>query len=157
MLALLLHILPLAVCWQDAGEPARGALLVAGVHDARRSIRSGTFAFVFTQYCRDGFGPRGHEIETEFSIVLAGGRVRVTRRDSLPSILLYKLPPELKDNPGDTLDPDVADRLRAMGTRGQEIAEDRFRGGVVAARTREVYYDVLGKPVPAPSSQQQPT
>jgi glycosyltransferase involved in cell wall biosynthesis len=35
--------------------------------------------------------------------------------------------------------------LQAMGRRGKEIAEQRFHTRVVAARTREVYYQVLGQ------------
>jgi glycosyltransferase involved in cell wall biosynthesis len=39
-------------------------------------------------------------------------------------------------------------RRRAMGRRGKEIAEERFRAERVAARTREVYYEAAGARVP---------
>ena len=39
-------------------------------------------------------------------------------------------------------------RLEAMGNRARGVAEQRFHASVVAARTREVYYAVLGRRPP---------
>lgn len=39
-------------------------------------------------------------------------------------------------------------KLQAMGCRGKEVAKQRFRANVVAARTREVYYNILGQTPP---------
>ena len=42
-------------------------------------------------------------------------------------------------------------RLQAMGRRAKEVAELRFHVNVVAARTRDVYYSILGQ-IPPPKS-----
>jgi glycosyltransferase involved in cell wall biosynthesis len=39
-------------------------------------------------------------------------------------------------------------RLEAMISRGRSVARERFHANFVAAQTREVYYNVLGQPVP---------
>ena len=39
-------------------------------------------------------------------------------------------------------------RLEAMMSRGRSVARERFHANFVAAQTREVYYNVLGQPVP---------
>lgn len=41
---------------------------------------------------------------------------------------------------------------QAMGRRGREVANRRFRARVVAAQTREVYYSILGQTPPETSS-----
>ena len=42
-------------------------------------------------------------------------------------------------------------RLEAMIQGGREVARERFHADLVAARTREVYYNVLGRTVPPPA------
>jgi len=95
--------------------PTDAKLLIEGVHDARRRIKSGRFELAIRRHWSEASSSRGYTREARFVIFLSPDAIRVRHIETTANIFLDKLPPEMKGDPGNTRDPAVADRLRELG------------------------------------------
>lgn len=97
------------------GAGHQASLIVRGVVEARNAIESGQIELVIRSHYREALGPRGRHVEASYRIRFKGALLAVTRTETMPVILDYKLPADQKIDATMTRDPATADRLRARG------------------------------------------